>query len=281
MAVRVSDKKPHPQSRSTKEPEPFPSEKSVLKPGRIGGLQTSSVDDITADNINFLLYGDSGSGKTRLAASACEVPELSPVLFLDIEAGKKTLRKHFRGNKNLEVITITKWPQLQKIYNDLYEGKHEFRTVVVDSETEGQKLAMKYRLGDETAKLPDATVFDSDTVPEIRDWYVNTEQLRRLTRAFRDLPMNTIFTALATEKEVTKNKVTKWPLFTKGLANELPGLFDAVLYLYVKAVKDAEDNKRMLLTDTVEGVMAKSRLMNLPLTMENPSMTDIYKAQLQ
>lgn len=255
------------------EPEP------PLTLGKIGGLEITQVSDIQPGNINTLIYGDAGVGKTQLAGSACEVPELSPVLYMDIEAGKRTLLRKYKDNKNLHIVTVSKWESIQKVYNELYKDKDKgntYKTVIIDSDTEVQKLAMMSRLNSTQARLPGAVMFDDENVPEIKDWMVNTEQMRKLTRAFRDLPMNVIFTALATDKTVG-NRTSKWPLFTNKLSDEIPGLFDAVLYMYTQQVKGDAPNERLILTDKTDRALAKSRLINLPMVMKNPTMLDIFK----
>src|SRR5215831_14577368 len=154
----------------------------------IAGLPVTRVSD-QPPHFNLLIYGESGTGKTTLAGTADDLPEMRKVLFLDIEGGMLSLRERF---PNIESIRVTNWQQLHDVYNELALGDHGFNTVVVDSLTEAQKMSMDKimrRLVDEHPER------DAD-VPAIREWNINIEQTRKFVRALRDLPVNTIFTAL-------------------------------------------------------------------------------------
>lgn len=246
----------------------------------IGGLKIRKPQD-ALPYLNAMIYGDSGSGKTLLSASAAFVPELAPVLFIDVEGGTHTI-SHFEDTSAIDIVPdpeserTLRWTDIQKIYDELYNGRHPYKTVVIDSLTEMQKLAMSHVLGN-TGKMN----FDAEgNLPQFKDWHINTEQMRRMVRAFRDLPMNTIFTALADEKADPRTansenpRMIKNPSFTKKLAIEIPAFFDMVFYLYSKA--RGSQNIRYIQTDKDNSVVAKCRIPNIPLTIENPDMERLY-----
>lgn len=240
----------------------------VLTPQSLGGLEVSTVKD-TATKVNMIIFGDSGVGKTRLAGTASLVPEMSPVLFLDIEGGVTSLRHLY---PDIHVIRVTTFDQIQKAYNTLFEGKSPYKTVIIDSLTEAQKYSMYGVM--KAAKLKDEER-DPD-LPGIGEWGKNTEQIRRLVRAYRDLPnINTIFTCTRTDDRDPRTGVTTiLPNLSNKLAKEVAALVDEVLYYYVKAVGD--EYKRLLLTTKTEKVVAKDRSDNLPPLMEDPTMQQIY-----
>ncbi len=60
----------------------------------IAGIQPIKASE-RAKYLKLLVYGQPGSGKTYLAGTATKVPELSPVLFIDVEGGTKTLTTYF------------------------------------------------------------------------------------------------------------------------------------------------------------------------------------------
>lgn len=223
--------------------------------------------------LNMMVYGDSGVGKTLLAGGAAFVEELTPVLFLDVEGGTLTLN-HFPDTADIDIVRMDTWSTVQKVYDDLYAGRHPYKTVVVDSLSEMQKFAMKDVLGG--GKSIDAI----GNLPEFRDWFINTEQMRRLVRAFRDLPVNTIFTALADEVPDPRTARSENPVmirrpnFTKKLAAEIPAFFDILFYMYVKAV--AGKNVRFLQTDKDNRITAKCRVKGVPMFIENPDMERLY-----
>lgn len=254
---------------------------SRLSLSSIGGLQIRKPQQ-RLPYLNIMVYGDSGVGKTLLAGTAAYVKELSPVLFVDVEGGTHTL-SHFDDTSDIDVIPdpeaddrTVRWTDIQKIYNDLYNGRHPYKTVVIDSLTDMQKLAMNHVLGNGT-KMD----FDVEgNLPQFKDWHINTEQMRRMVRAFRDLPINTIFTALADEKPDPRTaqsenpRMIKNPSFTKKLAQEIPAFFDIVLYMYSKA--RGSQNVRYIQTDKDNSVVAKCRVQGVPLTVENPNMEALY-----
>lgn len=113
-------------------------------------------------------------------------------------------------------------------------------------------------------------------VPGMREWGKNIEQIRRLVRAFRDLPMNTVFTALAMSDKDARTGVSKTkPSLSGKLSSEIAAFVDVVTYMYVKTVQ--EQQKRMLLTLGTEQQVAKDRTANLPPVVEDPTMTKLYE----
>lgn len=256
----------------TEPAEPVPAEVvesvvEVLKPGNVGGLEVSRVSE-SRFSFNMMIYGKSGTGKTRLAGSSAAVPEMTPVLFIDIEGGTFSIRDVY---PDVHVVRVTSFDELQKIYDFLYTGKHEYKTIVIDSLTETQKFSMVDIMKGLVKKEPDR---DPD-IPSVREWGKNIEQIRRFVRAFRDLPINVIFTALSKEDKNPKTGVVeKKPYLSGKLADEVAAFVDIVTYYYVKPV-DGE-NKRLLLSAATEDVVAKDRSDRLPLVIEAPTMADIF-----
>jgi hypothetical protein len=245
---------------------------SKLSMTSIGGLTIRKPQD-KLPYLNMMIYGDSGAGKTLLAGTAAFVQELSPVLFVDVEGGTLTLGQ-FDSTADIDVVRMNEWRSVQKVYNELFSGRHPYKTVVIDSLTEMQKFAMNTVLG--AGREIDAIGY----MPEFKEWHINTEQLRRLVRAFRDLPVNTIFTALAMDVPDPRTAKTENPLilkkpdFTKKLAAEIPAFFDVLFYLYVRA--SGQKNVRFIQTDKDNRIVAKCRVRGLPIIIENPDMERLY-----
>lgn len=241
-----------------------------LSMSSLGGLSISRPQD-SIKYLNLMVYGDSGAGKTLLAGTSAFVEELTPVLFVDVEGGTLTL-SHFDDTADIDVVRVENWKQMQKVYDELYLGKHPYKTVVIDSLTEMQKMAMSSVLGAGEKKSIEAV----GNLPEFKEWHINTEQMRRLVRAFRDLPINTIFTCLAMDQQDPRRESVfiKKPALTKKLANEIPAFFDILFYLYVKESKSG--NLRLMQTDKSDRVVAKCRIQGVPLFIENPTMESLY-----
>lgn len=230
----------------------------------------------------MLVYGDVGVGKTRLAGSADAVPELRPVLCIDAEGGTFTLRDPY---PNVDVVRVTNWMQLQKVFDELHAGLHDYRTIIIDSLTELQMMNMDTILERLKEKDPDRAERQQDAeIASMLEWQVNSKQLRKFIRLFRDLPVTTIFTALMKEdKHKTTGEITKRPNLPGKLAISVAGMFDEVLYMYMAERVDPEDEKkretlRLLLTQATKNITAKDRSNKLPKPyMVNPTMSEIYK----
>lgn len=238
-----------------------------MKPGSIGGLTVEKIKD-SADYMNILLYGLPGAGKTVLAGSADAVPQMRPVLFVDIEGGTLSLKDRF---PDADVIRVKSWHDLQLVFDELYLMKHGYQTVVIDSLTETQKFSMDQIMIDVLKEHPDR---DPD-IPSIREWGKNIAQTRTFVRGFRDLPMHTVFTALSVaDKNQKTGAVLNHPYLSGKLAMEVAGFMDVVVYMYVKTVADGE--LRLMLTANTEEYVAKDRTDSLPALIQSPDMTDLF-----
>jgi hypothetical protein len=245
----------------------------------------------TRANINLLIYGKPGVGKTFLAASADHVPAMRPVLYLNIEGGDMTLRHAAPEIRKVPEEGSLSWAQLEAVYDTLARqcrngaqpGEFVPRTVILDTLTECQKMNMSQIMAELLSAEPDKN-WDPD-IPDVRRWGKNIEQIRKWVRKYRDLPLNVIMTAHEVEdKDQMTGLLSHRPQLSGKLSNEVAGFFDVVAYLYVKQeeVLDKKTNTksnqpvRKLLTGHLEGYVAKDRSGNLPLVLENPTMADVF-----
>ena len=234
---------------------------------QIAGLPIEKVSSKTP-YVNMLIYGESGSGKTRLSGSADDVPEMRRVLFIDVEGGTLTLRDTY---PDIETVRVRNWQQMQAVYDALFSGQHDFTTVVVDSLTEVQKMSMDTVM----LKLIEQNEERDADVPGIREWNINIEQTRKFVRAFRDLPMHTIFTSLVqTDKNARTGALKRKPSLSGKVKDEVAGFLDVVVYLYLKEIN--QENRRVLLCGQTEDTVAKDRSNTLPQIVENPTMSSIW-----
>jgi AAA domain-containing protein len=243
-----------------------------LSLGSLGGLKVVPVQQ-RSPFINLLIYGESGVGKTTLAGSADEVEALSPALVIDIEGGTEAL---VRPYPNVKTVRVTTWLEMQAVYDDLRRMNHPYKTVILDSLTEIQKFNMYNVMIELLKEHPDR---DPD-VPSMREWGINLEQMRKYVRAFRDLPINTIFTALLREdKDQVTGRVTMKPSLSGKMAGEIAAFLDIVGYYYVKQVGVGEEAvmSRLLLTRKTDKQVAKDRTGRLPMVMQEPTMKDIWE----
>jgi hypothetical protein len=244
----------------------------VLTPKTLAGLTVTPVQE-RSSWFNMMFYGDSGTGKTTLAGSADGVPEMRPVLVVDVEGGTESLKHTY---PNVEVVRVKTWKEMQDVYNVLHDRTaHEYRTVILDSLTEIQKFNMYSIMGQLMQARPD---LDPD-VPGMREWGKNLEQIRKFVRGFRDLEMHTIFTALAQTEKDNKTGITSTkPSLSGKMGAEVAAFLDIVAYYYVKQIGDGDDAefKRLLLTQKTDAQVAKDRTGKLPMIIESPTMRSIY-----
>lgn len=243
-----------------------------ITPLSLAGLTVARIQE-RPKTINVLVYGESGVGKTVFSGSSSLVPEMSPVLMVDVEGGSLSLNHTY---PDVDVVRVKTWDDMQRLYNELYGGRHKYKTLIVDSLTEVQKFSM-YNIMREV--IDDNPERDPD-IAGMREWGKNIEQMRRFVRAFRDLPINVIFTGLSREDKDNRGSIKTKPSLSGKLASEVAGFLDIVLYYYVKNVKQGDEvvRQRLMLTSGTDTVVAKDRTGKLPFIMESPTMTDIYRA---
>lgn len=144
--------------------------------------------------VNILIYADSGTGKTVLAGSD------DSVLFAAPE--DDGLLSAQRMGSKADKYDINQWEDLMQLHVDLNELVEEgeeipYKWLAIDSITEMQAMCMRYILAKTKADNPDK---DPD-VPQIQDWQRYYILFEKMVRAFNDLPVNVIWTALARKAE--------------------------------------------------------------------------------
>lgn len=249
---------------------------TVLRPTQIGNLKIERPSEI--EWLNFLIYGDSGAGKTTLAASASDVEEMSPVLLVDAEAGTLSIRKKYQG---VDVIKLTHYGELVAIRDEIRKGTLPYKTVILDSITEMAKIGMDDIMVRAVQQATQKGEYRDPDLPTIGEWGKSTNQVRKLVRAFKLLPIHVIMTALAQVDMKRPSKPTIKPDLSGKLADELPGQVDEVFYMYTKdnKVDGSEEvtTNRYILTDQHNNTFAKDRSTHLPKVITEPTMSVIYE----
>jgi len=153
------------------------------------------------------------------------------------------------------VWTIGTWEDLEEAFIYLRKGDHPYKSVVIDSLTEAQKKLHEHIV----RKFPGKRR-DYDDLMSQSDWGYAIDRLRKMCRAFRDLPLNVVFIALAQTTEAEEEPVTKPALSGKTLSEELLGWVDAAIYC--PGPQKDEDGNLVYLGQTIpaKGRQAKLRV---------------------
>lgn len=253
--------------------------------------------------LNLLVYGDFGVGKTRLAASAQDIPEMQDAIFLDIESGGRTIQ----DREDIDAVTITAFSQFARVYeflrmhcqardaNDVEKMKKlesffktidpnnpfvvdkpkRYHTVIVDSLTEVQKYCMYQLLGVTVGQF--ALDMEPEN-PQYAEWNKSTEMIRLLVRSFRNLDMNTIFVCSRLEDQDEKKRFFHAPALPGKLSNEVQGFFDAVGYYISGAATEGGAIQRRLYLSPGSTYKAKNRFAGWDGTyLQDPTMADIFR----
>jgi phage nucleotide-binding protein len=230
------------------------------------------------DWINLLVYGDPGVGKTHLCGTAMDHKDTSPVLYLDVDGGVTTLR----DRQDLDVLPVRSidgvdnTDGINQIYEKLFASiqrddngvprLEHYKTVVIDRLDELADVDMRYIMRAAYGRNPDKVDID---VPSPREYGINRSHIRKLVRAFRDLPCHVIFVAGMASRQEEGQPTKYFPGFSGKLQTEVPGFCDIVGYYY-------NDNStgevvRRLQFQGTRRVQAKDRTDSLGEWIDDPS----------
>lgn len=215
--------------------EPMLQRVQIVKPGRNRLLK-------------MLVFGPYGSGKTRLVSSAIDDPRTAPAILLNFEGGESSI-----AGLDIDTVKIEDWEGYNEIFDYLQRADHGYKSVVIDSITETHIFALFKILDEEGAKRRNSNHIEQG------DYGTASVQLRRLIRAFRDLPMNLLITALEREELDAREGYVKKPALSGRLADEIPGIVDVVGYL---TMGTDEDNvvRRVLVLQNYPKIRSKVRI---------------------
>lgn len=221
-----------------------------------------SVNEVNK-SVKVLVYGEPGVGKTTFAASAP-----SP-LFIDADRGVLSLIGR-DGSASIKVLVPSSFDELLDLVFELRAGKlPEVKTLVLDTITELQNRTM-----DENLKIAveESKGRRNPYLPQLQDYGLNGQMLRRITIALSELDRHLII--LAHEKEdKDDDRLFVRPAVTPKLAETLVGMMDVIGYMTLEA-----DGSRKLQVQPTRRVWAKSRLQ-LPASLTNPTFDLLIKTK--
>lgn len=164
------------------------------------------------------------------------------------------VKKYEEYRKSGDNVNASK--MLETIWNhqsDQPRGKGEmprfYKTVVIDSLTEVQRRSLDRIVDTRTGQVNPGSItrgvkFENNRTT-LQDYGDNTQQMRKLVRAFRDLEMNVIFTALEAEvQDELTGKITIRPAVTEKLWQDVNGYVDIVARMFT-ATKDKQVERKI------------------------------------
>lgn len=228
-------------------------------------------EEVSRIGLSLLIHGPSKGGKSTIFDTSP-----APRLHLDAEGGAST--RFTPSNKvvwnpmteappEVEetcVVYMRDYATLERTYEWLNSGKHNFRSVGADSISEVQQRAIDGMVGTDPMKT--------------QDWGELLRGVDKIVRDMRDLTIHAtnpldvvVFTAMTT------NKDGKWRPYVQGqLADRLPYRVDMCGYVYMQRDEAGRKVCRMLI-DQHEEYEAGHRLnVELPAVIDRPNLTDLY-----
>ena len=219
-------------------------------------------EDIHSDGIKCLVYAESGSGKTSLAATL----DLPRTLVISFESGLLSVLDE-KGGEHIQYVEPKSLGELKDVYDELNDNKDfaaKYDTIFIDSLSEISDMMI-------AALKQDPTVY-TGMKDNMKLYMIAQEKMIGIAKSFRDLKgFNVFMTALAGTQ--TTNMVEKLLPSMAGqkLAPKLLPLYDFVWNLNVDS-----DGTRKLITQPTNSITAKSRSRKLEQA-EEPNLGNLIQ----
>jgi hypothetical protein len=141
-------------------------------------------DPTQAQHRSFVFYGRSGTGKTTLA---CSFP--GPVLLVDAQDRGTDSVSDVAG---LKIFDAEEWEDIEEVYWHLKKNPGKYKTIVLDTVTMIQGLAMEHVASKNKKKLEGLGNWGTMTKQE---WGQTAQLMKTWLVNFRNLPMEVVFIA--------------------------------------------------------------------------------------
>jgi hypothetical protein len=236
--------------------------------------------------MDMLVYGPTKLGKTTFSLTSQDVPEMGKYLHVAIERGEETIRDTYPDtdvvftNEDDNGWTLEtdeqKWDRFCQIYEELRRPGHGYGTVGLDTLDELQAINLGYNR--ETADA----VLDKKQDPDIaspREYGKSLLQMKRVIRAYQDLPMNVIWICHSKDdiNERTKRREKK-PALVGQLQDSVGGMVNNLVYLTMTQATRTEPAQRILITAADGEISAgtRSRVLNDMGEISDPTMAKFW-----
>jgi hypothetical protein len=264
--------------------------------------------------LNALFYGRHGAGKSTLAGSAADVPEMADVLVITAEGGDVVFDNNPRIDnwENIDTVKVDRIEQFQKVtqwlenhikFRDIDsdaardnlrklqdmafpdvpdpERLRRYRTIVADSLTEIEAHNLTKILGLDAVGLDAGDELEVAGYPQFRK---NLHMMQKIVRTYRDLPINFLAVCAETYAQDERKQFHYTPRLTGQLRDVLQGFFDVVGWLVpsaqqADAATGVSPRRLYVQPQTAPRADAKCRLATYKgAYFEDPVMEEIMKA---
>jgi hypothetical protein len=281
VALKVEEKKSDFEITKSDTPEPAKTNTGISLGGPVKTAPT--IEDIVAGvvsnigdkigsqaKLKILLYGDPGSMKSSLAATAPNN------LVADLEDGLIAAKfAPFGVADNVKPYPWKGFADFANLVGALSMG-HEaldwVETFTVDSLSEVHRRALAEVTTREYLQRPGSV---NQYVAETEHHQENNERILRMIRALRDMNKNLILIAHATTVEPKGKPAKTYPDFSEKLANKIEGMMDVVGYCE-KKMTDEGQMVQVVRFKSDDGTHCKTRIP-LPAEVINPNMQDLLR----
>lgn len=221
----------------------------------------------------ILIHGESGIGKTTLAATS---PKCL-MLFNDVDQGRAAAHAGTKADR----WVVQDYQDLTEAIEFLKHEKHDYEWVWLDNASIFQDQGMQMIMADVVMAKPHRSLW----VPDKAEYMLSQQRLYYALTELKELPMNLGLCAHSMDMETTDDEgsdiIKVMPLFQGGrgaFSEKICGMFSVVGYYRLAKVKVPGTTDmtevRQLLTNKVGRIYAKDRY-GLIGNMQQPTMPKI------
>lgn len=216
----------------------------------------------------ILFYGKAGSGKTRLAASICEVPGINKVLLIDTEGSANGTVSGFPDDK-LKIISVDTRDKFNELLSKLCnpEYKHPFDAVIIDTFDVAQDREAEFKLA--TVKNEKGVLDGRKAWGEVKKWSI------KVPRMLKAAGFVGIIVTHETTDKLESGSILSTVMLSGAAKDVVPGIPDIIGYTVRKVIDGKEQTTVDFAASTTR---ATKNRYHLPAQMLAPSMTTIYEA---